>query len=149
MVNEVFDFIREQLTPLSDIKTIDWYLDQENISGGIPLSPCVFVAFKPVQVNSLSKKYQEVVTEFDVMLYSDFKKQVSKLTNESPHIDIERSIRDVLWKFEEIGSEPMARAQGFIKSIVSYRHKWVEVKAVKPIYDIIPGEEIIPNIEII
>ena len=78
MVNEVFDYIREQLTPLTDIKNIDWYLDQENISGGIPLSPCVFVAFKPVQINSLSKKYQEVVTEFDVMLYSDFKDENRK-----------------------------------------------------------------------
>lgn len=148
MFNEVFDFIKEKLTPSGSIKIIEWYLDQDNISGGITNSPAVYVLFQRPVINVLTKTQQEVVCEFDIMLFTDSKKSNSKLTTGNPHIEVEAEIRTNLWKFEEIGGEPISRNEGMIKSVMTYRHKWVEKRSLKPVAHVIDGADISPIIEI-
>lgn len=148
MVNEVFDYIKLQLSTVEGLKRVEWLFDQETKAGGITITPIVFVSFGQPTVNALTKKHQEVVCELDLILYTDFKKSINKLSAESMHGVLEREIRNKLWKFEEFGGEPMQKQEGLLKSVVRYRYKWVEARPTKPVHSTISGEEIIPQINI-
>lgn len=73
MLKEVYLLLKQQLSAISSLKNIDWFLDQYAQLGEdyVPASPEVFIEFTPITWSTLPGSIQRAELIFNVHLISD------------------------------------------------------------------------------
>ena len=121
MYEAIFEMVKAKLSTINDIKWIEWYLEQENQKGGIINTPCILVKFEPTAINQVSKSTEQADINFELLIYTDFKKSNSKVgSNTSVHSQIEKRVHSVLSNFERTNIEPIERKVGLLKSSMTF-----------------------------
>lgn len=131
VLNQTYDFLRDKLKTIAIIKNIEWYLDQDKKKAGIVATPSVFIAFKINEIKDLSKGVRYIDLDFELKIFTDYKKSYHEITQNNKHFNVESEIIDLFKACELVGHTPLQKQSALLYSSYTFELKRTEFVAKK------------------